>query len=180
MSRFDATDPSAGALALESGEFSHNFNPGFGGRFTFNIVRGLALETESTFMPVQSPYTGHAAQWFYGVKAGRRTERLGIFAKLRPGYMYLSKSHCDGFGLFNGNYTCLGSYNKNPALDLGAVIELYRSRRSVLRFDIGDTIVHFGNISRYQPELGAANKAIHVAGGTTHSLQVGVGVGIRF
>lgn len=180
MSRFDATDPRAGTLALESNEFSHNLNPGIGGRFTFNITRELALETEGTFLPLQSPYTGRASQWFYGLKAGKRTESLGVFAKVRPGYMYLSKSHCDGFGLYEGFYTCLGSYNRNPALDLGVVIELYRSRRSVVRFDIGDTVIHFGNINRYQPELGAANKAIHVAGGTTHSLQVGVGIGIRF
>lgn len=180
LTRFDPTDSRAGPLALDSNEFSRALNPGLGGRFTFHITRAIALETEWNLIPAEKEYTGRARQWFYGLKAGKRRESVGVYAKLRPGYMYFTKSYCDGFGLYKGFYTCLGSYKKNPAMDLGMVIEFYRARRSMMRVDIGDTVVHFGHINRYQPELGEANRAIHVAGGTTHSLQVSVGIGIRF
>ena len=179
--RFDPTDRRAGALGIESNEFSRRLNLGIGGIVSFNITKNIALETEYNFLPQESPYTGKKAEWFYGVKAGIRKERYGIFCKIRPGYMYLEKSLCDGFGTYEGFYTCLGSYRRNPALDVGGVIEFYPRGRSVVRIDIGDSIVHFGHINRYQPELGPAfNIATHVAGGTTHSLQINFGYGIRF
>jgi hypothetical protein len=53
------------------------------------------------------------------------------------------------------------------ALDLGGVVEFYPSRRVVMRFDLGDTVVNFrGNF---------AGRSL-----TTHNLQFNAGVGYRF
>jgi hypothetical protein len=175
----DATTPAPDDLVLESNEFTNAFNAGAGGRITLNLTRWLAVETEGNVLPRGAEYTGRASQLFYGLKVGSRGQAIGVFAKVRPGYMFFEKSLCDEFGFYKGFYTCLGSYRKNPAFNAGVIVEYYRGNRTFLRLDLGDTIVHFGNINRYQPELGAANHAIKVAGGTTHTFQLSLGVGIR-
>ncbi|HEU4388100.1 MAG TPA: hypothetical protein VFV34_09905 [Blastocatellia bacterium] len=177
---FDATTSAPADLVLARDEFTNPINAGLGGRFTLNFTSWLALEAEGNVLPRGAEYTGRSRQLFYGMKVGLRKRDFGLFAKARPGYMFFTKSLCDGFGFFNGFYTCLGSYRTNPAFDAGIVVEYYRSKRTFVRLDLGDSIVHFGNINRYQPELGQANHAIKVAGGTTHSTQVSVGLGVRF
>jgi hypothetical protein len=58
-------------------------------------------------------------------------------------------------------------------VDLGGVVEYYPSPRRVLRFDVGDTIIHFRDTIRIaNPE--------RIEGGTVHSLQLNIGFGIRF
>ena len=49
------------------------------------------------------------------------------------------------------------------ALDYGGVLELYPSRHVALRFDVGDTVIRFGNL-----------------GFTSHNLQITPGVAFRF
>jgi hypothetical protein len=181
MSKFDAVDRTAGELTEETDEFTLNLNLGLGGRFTVNLTRYLAMETEWNVLPQINEYTGRKSQWFYGAKLGVRKNSYGIFAKARPGYMYMSREYCDDYPVFEGNYKCLGTYKKNPAFDVGGVLEYYPNKRSIVRLDVGDTIVHFNHINRYRPELGPEfNVATQVFGGTTHSLQINLGVGIRF
>jgi hypothetical protein len=181
MSKFDALDRTAGELTEEADEFTKSPNVGLGGRFTVNLSRYLAMETEWNALPQTNEYTGRKSQWFYGAKLGVRKNSFGIFAKARPGYMYMSKDFCDGYPPFEENYRCLGTYKKNPAFDIGGVLEFYPRQQTIIRLDVGDTIVHFNHINRYRPELGPDfNVATQVFGGTTHSLQIGIGVGIRF
>jgi hypothetical protein len=181
MTKFDATHRDAAELTLEPEEFSRNFNLGIGARATFNITRYISLETEWNALPQENEYSGKKSQWFYGLKVGVRKQRFGIFAKARPGYMYFSKDYCDDIPPLRGSYRCLGSLKRNPAIDIGGVLELYTKRQGVVRIDIGDTAVHFNNINRYRQELGPPlNFADQVYGGRTHSLQVNVGIGIKF
>jgi hypothetical protein len=181
LSKFDALDRSAGELTEELDEFTNGVNLGLGGRVTVNLTRYLALETEWNALPQSNEYTGRKSQWFYGAKLGLRKNRFGLFAKARPGYMYLGRDFCQSYPPFEENYRCLGTYKKNPAFDVGGVLEFYPKRQTVVRLDVGDTIIHFNHINRYRPELGPEfNVATQVFGGTTHSLQVNLGVGIRF
>lgn len=181
MGKFDATDSKAGKLGVEVEEFSQKVNLGTGMRFTFNVNKYLSLETEYNILPQENEYAGKKRQWFYGIKTGIRKEKFGIFYKVRPGYMYLGRNLCDEFDLFLGNYKCLGTYRKNPALDIGGVLEIYTKKNGVFRIDVGNTMVNFGHVNRYQPELGPEfNKATHIFGGKTNSLQINVGYGLRF
>jgi hypothetical protein len=181
MTRFDATRHYAAELTLEPEEFSRRLNLGIGARATFNMNRYISLETEWNALPQDNEYSGKKSQWFYGLKVGVRKQRYGIFAKARPGYMYFSKDYCDDFPPVGRSNYCLGSLKRNPALDIGGVLELYTKRLGVVRIDIGDTAVRFNNVNRYRQELGPPlNFADQVYGGRTHSLQVNVGVGIRF
>ncbi len=59
-------------------------------------------------------------------------------------------------------------------VDVGGVVELYPSRKAVVRVDMGDTIVRYGEES-----LDGAQSPIVVAS-TRHNFQFSVGVGYRF
>jgi hypothetical protein len=57
-------------------------------------------------------------------------------------------------------------------LDLGGVVELYPSRRVIIRFDVGDTVRRIGN--QNLPLFSSRETS------TRHSLQFSTGVGLRF
>src|SRR4030095_14670288 len=127
---------------------------GFGGRFTFNLNRNVALEGAGYFFPrncFDCANNGRITEAVGGVKAGKRFKTWGFFAKARPGIVSFSK------GRFNVLPT--GSSSAFPfqievesltnfAADLGAVLEFYPSRRIVTRFDAGDTIIHIRQQTR--------------------------------
>src|SRR5215510_11726863 len=62
---------------------------GIGGRVSYNFNRSLAAEAEINFFPQQQFFIfsadGRAVQGQFGVKAGKRFEKFGLFAKARPG-----------------------------------------------------------------------------------------------
>ena len=131
-------------------------NAGVGGRITYNFTENIAVEGELTFFPkdMGSLATTSSYQGLFGVKTGWRSEKAGIFGKIRPGFMR-----------FDRPSPALTS--TQLAVDIGGVVELYPFRRSVVRFDIGDTIINFG------PDLVTPSF-------TSHNLQFGVGYGFRF
>lgn len=123
------------------------------------------------------------------MKAGKRFERVGIFGKVRPGFVR--------FGRISRGVALATPVPQRPAfvdvldsqtdfaVDLGGVVEFYPSRRIVTRFDIGDTIIRYreriegvpgGNVSTGQPVLGS----LLLPAATKHNLQINVGVGFRF
>jgi hypothetical protein len=62
--------------------------PGFGGRFTYNINRIFSIESAGYFFPKRCfdcVNPGRVTQVLGGVKVGKRFENWGIFAKVRPG-----------------------------------------------------------------------------------------------
>jgi hypothetical protein len=60
-----------------------------------------------------------------GVKVGKTFDRVGVFAKLRPGAM------------FDGDFRDDAAF----ALDAGGVLEFYPSKRTTLRFDAGNLTI---------------------------------------
>ncbi|HYP53159.1 MAG TPA: outer membrane beta-barrel protein, partial [Pyrinomonadaceae bacterium] len=111
---------------------------GVGGRFGYNFNRNLALDAEFSFFPetrLGNRQFGQKAQGFVGVKAGARTRRVGLFAKARPGVMFIGEV-TSGFNCTGTSFgqTCRPSHN-NFALDAGGVLELYPSARTVVRLD---------------------------------------------
>lgn len=168
------------------------WDKGVGSRLTYNINSHVSLEGEVNFFLSQSAsspivfpalFVGERkTQGLFGVKAGARSSRFGVFGKLRPGLINFSVGRCQGvlignncFGVVtpgagcrdaNGNViACPQSLTGSTkfALDLGGVIEFYPSRRFALRVDVGDTLIR-----NSQP------------GRTGHNLQISTGFSFRF
>jgi hypothetical protein len=139
---------------------------GLGGRFTYNFTDNFAFDSEVAYFP-ENP-SGNFGQTvaLAGLRAGIRSESFGAFAKVRPG---VARFGGDFFRTYNNR-----SHN-NFAVDVGAALEYYPSPRVILRFDIGDTIIPFGNNT-----INGPLPPYTIRPGTTHNLQGGFGVGFRF
>lgn len=139
---------------------------GVGGRFTYNVNDYLAIDSEFSYFPQDPSSNFGETEFLSGIRAGIRSEKAGIFAKVRPGLMRFGG---DGFKVYNGKA------RNNFALDVGGVLEYYPNKRVILRLDIGDTIIPFGNDS-----IRRAGKAFPITPGTTHNVQGSIGIGFRF
>jgi hypothetical protein len=158
---------------------------GFGGRFTFNLTPNFALEAQGDFYP-QDDYLinngragGNILQAQAGIKAGKRFEKFGIFAKARPGVVSFSKAIEIGgldpvfgfpiFGFARQNYF---------SMDVGGVLEFYPTKRIVTRFDGGDTMIFYR--SSDIPIFFFPVQNFRVPAETIHNFQFSAGVGFRF
>ena len=116
-----------------------------GGRFTWNVKSFFAIEAEAETSPFSTPFLytayqgGYLSQAFVGVKAGKRWNRFGLFAKFRPGlnsYSDAIKRDLPPASLAYGRRT-------DPAFDVGGAFEIYISARLLLRYDAGNTIIDY-------------------------------------
>lgn len=81
-SRFEA----GGSLtSIRNTGFSGAMGPGVEGDINFG--RHLALDAAFNWLPAT---LSHTVNGFFGVKAGTRTEHVGVFAKVRPGFFSTS------------------------------------------------------------------------------------------
>jgi hypothetical protein len=185
--------------------------PGFGARFTYNVTNNIALEAEGNFFPGRyepegsfssGPFedtnvpSGHIYQGQFGVKAGKRFKKIGLFIKGRPGFVGFTKaSHLVSITQITIIHPFIGPLQFDnpefrigkatyPSMDVGGVVEFYPSRRFVTRLDIGDTIIRYG-IYR-EPTLRVCATicppplVFERPAETRHNLQFSIGVGIRF
>ena len=143
---------------------------GVGGRFTYNFNRYFSLDTEAN----ASLYVGdetigvNGALVFAGVKAGRRFDKVGVFAKARPGFTS-SFTRQTAPGFFNSERVT------KPVMDLGVVLEYYPSKHSVVRFDASDVIIGFGDDLIRETRCPCPRRL-----GTKNSLYLSIGYGFRF
>jgi Outer membrane protein beta-barrel domain len=134
---------------------------GVGARLTYNLSNNFGLETEFNVFPQErinfanltSPDT-RRTQGLFGAKYGVRTDKAGIFGKIRPGFIR-----------FGEGATVAGSAATEFALDIGGVLELYPTRPVALRLDVGNTLIRFGSLG---------------GGFTSNNLQISTGVAFRF
>jgi len=168
--------------------------PGVGGRFTYNLNKHVALEAAGYFFPGKcdtcgGPLTGRITEGLFGVKAGKRFQKWGVFAKARPGFITFSRGAFDivptgAGGLFPFRFDI--HRQTNFALDLGGVLEFYPSKKIVVRFDVGDTLIHYpSRTSNFLiPDPANPGGALLVPftnpAHTSHSIQFIGGVGFRF
>ena len=146
-------------------DFSTTDN-GVGGRITLNVTDGFGLEGELNFFPqgrinfaTLSSANSRRTQGLFGVKYGMRSEKAGIYGKFRPGFMRFSEGD---------SIPGVSSSRTEFAFDFGGVFELYPTRHVALRFDVGDTVIRFGN-----PAI--VTRPIY-----TNNLQISTGIGFRF
>jgi hypothetical protein len=140
--------------SLERGDFSDRTEPGFGGRFTYNLNTVFSLEAAGYFFPKECfncANNGRVTQAVGGMKVGKRFESWGIFAKVRPGIVSFSKGQFDvvpiGPVTPATSFEILRSRVTSFATDIGGVLEFYPSKRIVTRFDAGgyDHPLHTAN-----------------------------------
>jgi hypothetical protein len=124
-------------------------------------------------------------QGLFGVKAGKRFQKWGIFGKARPGVVSFSEGDSkfflgssDAFGILQGRQT-------HFAVDLGGVVEFYPSKRIVTRFEAGDTLIHYRrrqtSFLTFDPTTGATVLfPFTTRSETRHNFQFAAGVGWRF
>ncbi|MER3632939.1 MAG: hypothetical protein C4325_12950 [Blastocatellia bacterium] len=173
----------------------NRYESGFGVRFSFNINRNLALESELNFTPSTRTFAevirggsiptrrslgGEKTQFLAGVKCGHRGKRFGVFGKVRPGFIRFNAVPSIDFqwvvqspGGGQPKDILIGVSEK-PAtffnVDFGGVFEYYPTKKTVIRFDTGDTIIRFH---------GQNPKAINPSF-TRHNLQMKLGFAFCF
>lgn len=162
---------------------------GFGGRVGYSFNRHVAFEAEANLFPRERALTdedftgGRKVQGLFGVKAGRRYERVGLFAKARPGFVHFAEGDLEQVGsclsVFPPPLGCFETRGRTDfALDLGGVVELYPSSRTLLRFDVGDTVLW--TRAHNVPVRALGGVVVGVPDATTHNFQGSVGFGFRF
>jgi Outer membrane protein beta-barrel domain len=160
---------------------------GLGGRLGYNFNRALSIEAEGSIFPRRNwneVEHSRKAQFLAGLKAGIRSEKFGLFAKARPGLMSFSsipwQESCivssDASPAFTPRYTCVPQKQTNFAFDVGGVVEYYLSPRTTIRFDAGDTMIHF----KAMGPTPYFDNSVSTPATTTHNFQCSIGFSLRF
>ncbi len=107
---------------------------GAGGRFTLRLNRFISLDSEVNRYPVGGTVAVFPlTQILAGARLGVVLGSVGIFGKIRPGFSsYDATAYKPGIGT-------------KPNLDIGGVIEFYSRRHVGARFDVGSTVIFYGN-----------------------------------
>ncbi len=150
---------------------------GFGAWISRNYGSHFSWDTSAAFFPrlhgIGFQDGGDSLAGFSGVKAGIRRDRVGIFAKLRPGAIVYSRkleaeTSTPSFAFLWGKFT-------NPALDIGGVMEVYPLRRLILRTDVGQTWIFYRSST-----VVAAGRAYTSPSQQQPSIMMSLGIGCRF
>jgi len=154
-----------------------------------NFGRYIALDGAFSWFPTstrgQSSATG-----FFGVKAGKRMERFGLFGKVRPGFLTFDNAFRQETVLFTPAPGGLGSIGTllslrsgrltQRALDLGGVAEYYPARHWTFRWDFSDMLL-FQEKGPTFTFIGAPPfPSITEPSATTHHFQFSTGIHYRF
>jgi len=151
--------------------------PGLGGRVSYDLLPYVSLEGAITFFVrsegnISGLEGGRSIQTLAGVKAGVHHEKFGYFLRLRPGFQTFTQT----ISSIDPNTLAIQTESKtHPALDLGGGIEYYPSKRTVVRFDAGDTLLFLGSNS-----YPIGTQTVTEDGGTKNTLQFAVSFGWRF
>jgi Outer membrane protein beta-barrel domain len=145
---------------------------GLGGRFTYNVTHYLGLEAEgNAFGQTREGGGNNETQGLFGVRAGIRKPRYGLYAKVRPGFttFYL-------LGVTPGPNTFEQGHTRFT-VDVGGVFEYYPTRHTAVRVDAGDTMINYKNGDFFYQRL---DMPMFVRSGLSHNLQVNIGFAFRF
>ena len=176
------------SLTMSDGFRGSSSEPGFGGRITYNLTDHVALETQFDFFPDGERFRGQRnggriAQGLFGVKAGKRFEKFGVFGKVRPGFTSFSAGREEVIVLSpEPNFVADFRPHREThfATDVGAVLEFYPTRRIVTRFDAGDTIIRYGDTTGTFFTGTGTPQPFPIPGKIRHNFQFSAGIGFRF
>jgi hypothetical protein len=109
---------------------------GYGFRFTYAAWLPLiSFDAELNSFPTHGSGNFGQTQAFFGLKAGTRVGRWGVFLKARPGFAHF----------YDGAAQQRLTQRTNFALDLGGGVEYYFIPHVGLRWDLSDVMTHFGS-----------------------------------
>lgn len=108
---------------------------GTGFNFDYNLTRGIAFDSTMNFIPVQQG-SKPMIEGLFGVRMGMHFDKFGVFGKVRPGFIYYESAMPGGGNMTPNSLTRF-------ATDLGGVFEYYPQRNSILRVDVGTTVVRY-------------------------------------
>ena len=145
---------------------------GVGVRFTYNLNDYVGLDAETTqFQQTREGGGNNETQGLFGVRAGKRNKRFGVFAKVRPGLTrFYLLGITPGPNAFEEGHTRF-------ALDVGGVFEYYLHRHAAIRVDVGDTMVRFKPGDFFYQRL---DEPMFVQRKLSHNFQLNVGFAFRF
>lgn len=152
---------------------------GFGGRFTVNANRYVALESEVNFFP-RRRFEGTATQALFGVKIGKRWDKFGVFGKGRPGFIYNSRGKVEAPASSTDIFRLNFKGATNFTADVGGVVEFYPTKKLITRFDFGDTITRVNSQNGFFIDANGNLNSFRIPATTRHSFQFSAGIGFRF
>lgn len=160
---------------------------GIGGRLTYNFNEFLAAEATVNYFPdsrldpivFRARPEGKIYQGQFGAKAGKRFTRVGIFAKARPGFVGYTEVNQLVDSTPPVTFTSFGVERETYfSMDVGGVVEFYPSRNTVMRIDVGDTLIRYGTFRI--PGFTRTQFVFERAPETRHNFQLVTGFGFRF
>jgi hypothetical protein len=175
--------------------------PGVGARLTYNLNRHFAVEGAAYFSPGNCQFcggevTGRMTQGMFGVKAGQRFKKFGLFVKARPGVINLSQAEFDLVPTGSSKGLPTGPFDESPfkfvtrsrtdfTVDVGGVLEIYPTKKFFLRFDTGLLIERVGSRTFHSFQFDGTTGSfqplpINIPGSTIGHFQFISGVGFRF
>lgn len=155
---------------------------GLGGRVTAHVTAWLSVDGDVSVFPsnrlelistingesVGLIYNRRRVDAFIGPTVGVRGDRIGVFARLRPGFTRLADRGVDCLQVCALILIMPPQYVREFALDAGATVEVYLTPRVLARIDIGDTMIrHRRTAPPYRDD-------------TSHTLAARLGLGFRF
>jgi hypothetical protein len=133
-----------------------------GGRVAVRAWRYIGGEVELSRYPVGGATSLFpATQALFGARIGGRIGGIGLYGKVRPGFMR-----------FDQNLYVPG-LDTRAVLDLGGVLEFYSRRHLAARIDFGDTVTCYGSDIVIPPISGIGGDVIP---GTRQQFQWSLGV----
>jgi hypothetical protein len=160
-----AQDTTVGAsYSLLSLTYPDQIPNGFGGWLTWRFI-----DAGVNLLPEDHPIIGRQTQLFAGARGGFRVGGFGAYARVRPGLIHFSRRFLAPeiacVAIFPTPEACLVDAT-NFALDLGGTVEFLPTSRTVIRLDVGDTLIRF-NRNELEPVW-------------RHNFQFSAGAGVRF
>lgn len=139
--------------------------PGAGVNLNYRLSRLLYFDSEYNVFPGSGGKgeRGGAEEALAGLKVGRPFRSWGVFSQFRPGFIHYDKT------LVPGSSTEYESTTRF-ALDLGGSVEYYATRHSVIRFNLGTTLVHYlsGHADPNQPPVSVLSDQYYTFQGGFH------------
>ena len=146
---------------------------GFGVPYSARFFQHVYFDSEVNFFPTGAHRGGPSIEGLFGAKFGQQAKRWGVFAKVRPGFIYYQKAWSGGE---NPKLTDLSRF----AMDVGGTFEVYPTPRSAVRFDIGTTLVRY-LLDSPNPKISPIGSIISTDYYATQgNMQFGAGYRIRF
>ena len=168
-------------LAISDSDQFHTRDVGLGGRLSWQPNPLIGVEGELTiFSDVFSDgvaFSDGRVEGLFGATIGPRFGAVRAFAKVRPGFLRYRAADepIPCIAIFPPPLSCtLAGGRTLFALDLGGGVEIFPSRRTFVRVDVGDRMV------RFPASVIDTSGQVRQERFTGHDVRFAFGGGVRF